>query len=134
MKSAAKKESPVYPELSYQIVGCAYEVWDSLGAGQTEKSYLDALTAAFKSQNISFKEQIQYSVQLNEELVGKGTLAFLVDEKVVIELKTDDLFPTSHITQVSKYMKQEDYRLGLLINFTSRGMRFKRIVNVTGNS
>jgi len=79
---------------------------------------------------LSFVEQIQYPVKFRSELVGKGILDFFVEEKIVVEFKKDVFFPKSHIQQVLNYLKLSDYKLALLINFPSRGLQFKRIVNI----
>jgi GxxExxY protein len=134
MKPIVRKEDLIYPELSYRIVGCAYEVWDEIGSGHLEKVYQKAMAIAFKSKGIEYKEQIHYPVKFKNELVGKGILDFLVEEKVVVELKKDDLFPKSHIQQVLNYLTLTHCKLAILINFTSRGMKFKRIVNIYDRS
>jgi len=80
-KPHIRKEDLVYPELSYDIVGCAYEVWDELGPGHLEKVYQKSLAIAFREKGLTFSEQIQYPVKFKSELVGKGILDFLVEEK-----------------------------------------------------
>jgi GxxExxY protein len=134
MKPPVYKEDLLYPELSYDIVGCAYNVWDELGAGHLEKVYQKAMGIAFKEKGLSFSEQIQYPVKFKSELVGKGILDFMMDEKIVVELKKDDLFSKAHIQQVLNYMKLSNCKLAILFNFASRGMQFKRIVNIHDRS
>ena len=134
MRPPIQKEDLAYPELSYDIVGCAYNVWDELGPGHLEKVYQKAMSIAFKEKGISFSEQVQYPVMFRSELVGKGILDFLVDGKVVVELKKDDLFSKSHINQVLNYMKISNCKLAILFNFAHRGLQFKRIVNIYDRS
>jgi GxxExxY protein len=134
MKRTIKKQDLVYSELSYDIVGCAYEVWDQLGAGNTVEVYQKALATAFKKKGLSFLEQIQYPGELKTELAGKGVLDFLVEEKVAVEVKKEDFFSKPHIQQVSNYLKSNNYKLGILLTFTSTGLQFKRIVNIEDRS
>ncbi len=86
MKPQLKRNDLVYPELSYEIVGCAYEVFDALGPGHAEKTYQKAFAVALKKKEIQFKEQVYYSVKFKDEIVGKGFLDFEVDSKVIVEL------------------------------------------------
>lgn len=130
MKAPLKRDDLVYPDLSYEIIGCAYQVWDELGWGHLEKVYQRALAIAFKSKNIGYKEQIHYPLKFKNELVGKGILDFLVNEKIVVEIKKDDLYSKAHIEQVLNYLKLTQCQLGILINFTKDGVKFKRIVNI----
>lgn len=130
MKPSIKKTDLIHPELSYDIVGCAYNVIDELGPGHLEKVYQKALGIAFKEKGLSFTQQVQYPVMFRSELVGKGILDFLVEGKIVVEIKKDDFFSRSHINQVLNYMKLSNCQLAILINFASRGLQFKRIVNI----
>ncbi len=134
MKPPLKRNDLVYPELSYEIIGCAYEVWDELGPGHLEKVYQKSLGIAFGIRKIAFEEQIPYQLKFKNEIVGKGILDFLVDKKVIVELKKDNLFSKSHIEQVLNYLKLSKCKLAILINFTKEGIKFKRIVNINTDS
>jgi GxxExxY protein len=134
MKPSIRRDDLVYPELSYEIIGCAYEVWDELGYGHMEKIYQKALGVSFRSKKISFEEQVHYSLKFKDELVGRGFLDFLVDKKVIVELKKEQNFSKANITQVLNYLKLSDLKLAILINFTKDGMKFKRIINIETRS
>ncbi len=94
----------LFPELSYQIMGCAFEVYNTLGAGLLEKQYQKALALEFKQKGISFTEQAYYPVEYKGTNIGKGYMDFLVDEKIVVELKRGDNFSRNHIQQVISYL------------------------------
>ena len=134
MKPPILKHDLLYPELSYDIVGCAYNVYDELGPGHTEKVYQKAMSLALKEKGLSFTEQMQYPVKFRSEIVGKGIVDLLVEEKIIIELKKDDLFSKTHILQVLNYMKLTNCKLAILPNFAHRGLQFKRIVNIYESS
>ena len=125
-----RRDDLVYPELSYSIVGCAYEVWDELGAGHMEKIYQRAMATVFGSKNIKFKEQVYYPVKFRSLIIGKGFLDFLIEDKIIVELKKDGNFSKTNIEQVLNYIKLSNLKLAILINFTKEGVRFKRIINV----
>ncbi len=118
MKPILKRTDLVYPELSYEIVGCAYEVWDELGLGHLEKIHQRSLAIVFRNKKMKFQEQVYYSLKFRNEIVGKGFLDFLVDEKIIVELKKDGNFSKSHIEQVLNYLKLSNLKLAILINFT----------------
>jgi GxxExxY protein len=130
MKPPVMRDDLVYPELSYIIVGCAFEVWNEIGPGHSEKVYQKAFAVMLKSKQLPFKEQVYYSLKFKEETVGRAYLDFLVDDKIVIELKKDLPFTRAHIDQVLHYLKLSKLKLALLINFTKREVKFKRIVNM----
>ena len=120
----------IYPELSYKIVGCAFEVYNELGFGHAEKIYQKALAISFTKHKLNFKEQVHYPIKFQGELVGKGYCDFLVEEKIIVELKKEDRFSKANIEQVNQYLKSSNLKLGLLINFSKSGAICKRIVNI----
>jgi GxxExxY protein len=133
-KPNLKRNDLVYPELSYEIVGCVYDVWDGLGPGHLEKVYQKALGIALASRKLSYREQIQYPLKFKGELVGKGILDFIVEEKIILEIKKDDVFSKPNIEQVLNYLKLSQLKLAILINFGKAGVKTKRIVNINEGS
>jgi len=105
-------------------------VFDELGPGHSEKSYQRALAIALRAKDLQFKEQVYYKLKFRDEIVGRGYLDFLVDEKVILELKKDVNFSKTHMEQVLNYIKLSKLKLGILLNFTKEGVKFKRIVNI----
>ena len=126
-----QKQDLIYPELSYQLVGLAYNVFNELGHGHLEKIYQKAYAKELKEAGIVFKEQAPYQVIYKEEVIGNNYLDFLIEEKVIIELKRSDFYSKKYIDQVSNYIKVSNLKLAILINFTTNGVRIKRIVNET---
>ena len=120
----------VYPELSYQIVGCAYEVYNSLGKGFPEKYYQKAFAIELKSKGIAIKEQVYYALEFKEKLIGKSYFDFLIDDKIVVEIKQGNHFSKGHFDQITRYLKVSNLKLGLLINFAPNGVQVKRILNL----
>ncbi len=120
----------LFPELSYQIIGCAFEVYNTLGAGLLEKQYQKAMSLEFKQKGVSFTEQTYYPVEYKGTNIGKGYMDFLVEEKVVVELKRGDHFSRTHINQVISYLKYSGLQLGILIHFTGDSVKHKRILNI----
>jgi GxxExxY protein len=131
MNNMIQKQDLIYPELSYQLVGLAYNVFNELGHGHLEKIYQKAYAKELKEAGIVFKEQAPYQVIYKEEVIGNNYLDFLIEEKVIIELKRSDFYSKKYIDQVSNYIKVSNLKLAILINFTTNGVRIKRIVNET---
>ena len=131
MNKMIQKQDLIYPELSYQLVGLAYNVFNELGHGHLEKIYQKAYAKELKEAGIVFKEQAPNQVIYKEEVIGNNYLDFLIEEKVIIELKRSDFYSKKYIDQVSNYIKVSNLKLAILINFTTNGVRIKRIVNET---
>jgi len=130
MKRLVRKQDLLYPELSYLIIGCAFDVYNSLGSGYHEKYYQKALIEAFTQRRTAFQTEISFPLRYNGKVIGRKRLDFLVERKIVLELKRGDAFSRSHIDQVVEYLRTQNLKLAILINFGSRGVMFKRIINL----
>lgn len=130
MNSVVYKKDLVYPELSYKIVGCAYDLFNQTGGGHKEKIYQNGMALSFKKQKINFKEQLYFPVTFDSSILGKNYFDFLVEDKIVVELKSLSRFTKAHFDQVVKYLNVSDLHLALLINFTPNEVRCKRVVNL----
>ncbi len=120
----------VYPELSYKIVGVLLDVYNELGYGYQEKFYERATAKILTSKSINYVRQKSYKVTINNEFIGIYYLDFLIENKIVLELKKGDYFPKQNIDQVNTYLHATGMKLGMLANFTSHGVKFKRLVNI----
>lgn len=120
----------IHPELSYLIVGCLYEVWNELGPGHSERTYQKATAAMFKNKNLRFVEQLPAPVYFKEQLLNKRFLDFLVDDKIVVELKKNESFSIGNIRQIHDYLIRTKLSLGILVNFTYKGVKTKRVINI----
>lgn len=129
MRPTINKKDLLFPELSYEIVGCAYDVHNELGGGLLEKVYQKAMAVGLKKRNIAFTEQAHYPIEYQGEKVGTGFFDFLIEDKVVVELKRGSHFSRTHIQQVLAYLKQSKLKLGILIHFGQEEVLFKRIIN-----
>ncbi len=120
----------VYPELSYKVIGILFNVFNELGYGYQEKYYQKAIAIAFKDTGVIFKEQVSAPLEFRGRAIGRYYLDFLIEEKIILEIKRGDRFLRKNIEQVYGYLKKFNLKLGLLVNFTSNGLKFKRIVNL----
>ncbi|MEK7134523.1 MAG: GxxExxY protein [Patescibacteria group bacterium] len=125
------RDDLIYPDLSYRIVGILMEVNDALGAGHRERYYEDAVEEGFKREGIKYKRQLYMPVVFSGKHIGKYYLDFLVEDKIVIELKRGDMFAKKNIEQVYNYLRVHNLSLSILAQFSSQGLKFKRILNTT---
>lgn len=130
MKRILKRDDLIYPELSYVIIGILFEVYNTIGPGHKEKYYQKSVALALKTSGNHFKEQVNSSVIFKGEKVGDYFLDFLIENKIVLEIKSGDKFLKQNINQVYSYLKTENLKLGILANFTKEGLKFKRILNL----
>ena len=119
----------LYPDLSYKIIGVLFEVFNKLGPGYLEKYYQRAVATGLKEVDLKFQEQLYAPLVFKGVKIGKCFFDFLVEDKIVLELKTGGRFSKKDIEQLFSYLKVKNLQLGLLVNFTNQGVKFKRIIN-----
>ncbi|HTL82127.1 MAG TPA: GxxExxY protein [Bacteroidia bacterium] len=129
MKDSLRKDF-VHSELSYQIIGCAFSVYNSIGPGHIEKVYQKSLASAFRNAGLKFLEQAECPVIYEGEKVGTGYADFLVEEKILVELKRDSYFNPSDFNQLKKYLAARKLQLGLMIRFAPEQLMHKRVVDL----
>lgn len=130
MAGIIKRDDLLYPELSYELIGCAFDVHSQLGGGHPEAVYQKAFAIALRKRDIAFKEQDYYPLRFEGEIIGKGYMDFLVEDKIVVELKKANHFSKANIDQVLKYLVWGEKKLGIIINFGHEGVRSKRVINI----
>ena len=130
MREELIRKDILYSDLSYEIIGILYEVSSELGGGYQEKYYQRAVEVAFTKNNISYISQCPYKIKYRGEIIGRYFMDFVVEDKIVLEIKRGDYFRRSNINQIKGYLEATDLKLGILINFTSKGLKYKRIVNL----
>lgn len=120
----------VYPELSYKIVGVLYEVGNELNGDLQEKYYQKAIESILTEKDIPFKSQVPYNIAIKGKVIGRYFLDFLIDDKIVLEIKKGDRFAGRNIKQVKGYLARTSLKLGILANFTTKGVKHMRILNL----
>jgi GxxExxY protein len=119
-------------EISSKIIGAAIEVHKQLGPGLLESTYEVCLYYELKQLNFDVKQQLALPVYYKEVKLDAGyRIDLLVEDKVIIEIKSVDTLADIHTSQLLTYLKLKDLKLGLLINFNSVRVidGVKRIVN-----
>ncbi len=104
--------------LSYKVIGCAMEVYKTLGPGLLEKIYQKALMKELEIQNIKAEKEVPVSVVYKGFEIGEGLrLDILVEGQLILELKSVEELSIVHYKQLVSYLKLTDKKVGLLINF-----------------
>lgn len=119
----------VHPDLSYKLVGILFEVHNQLGNRYQEKYYQRAVAIALKNADINYTEQLSVPLKYAEQSIGKYQLDFLIDNKVVLELKAVPRLTPTDFKQVSAYLKAYNLKLGILANFRPAKLEYHRILN-----
>jgi len=119
-------------EISNKIIGCAIQVHKVLGPGLLESAYEECLASEFRAQGLNFERQKPVPVIYRDVKLDCGyRLDFLVEDRVIVELKAIDVVPPVAYAQLLTYLKMTNKRLGLLINFHVVQLKqgIKRVVN-----
>lgn len=124
--SARQDDDP----LTKKIIGCAIEVHRQLGAGLLESLYERALTTEFELQGLKYQQQVELPVDYKGRFIGKFRLDLLVEDQVIIEIKSVERHDPIFEAQLPSYMRLTGRKVGLIINFNSRLLKdgVKRMV------
>lgn len=122
------KESPIYPEESHEVLGCAMTVHNELGYGLLEKPYENALVIEFRERNISIEQQRNFDLYYKDHVVGKFLPDLIVYEKIIIDTKVIDRIGNHEIGQMINYLKITKLKLGYILNFKHKKLEWKRVV------
>lgn len=123
------KSDVLYPDISYKLVGILFKVYNNLGYGYNERVYQNATAVLLKEMHISFQEQAIFKVYMNDKIINRGFADFVIENKIILELKKGNSFNKNNIEQIYTYLKMSKLKLGILANYTSSGVLFKRIIN-----
>lgn len=119
----------IYKEESYQIIGKCMEVHNELGHGFLEIVYKDALELLFREEGIFYEREKPYEVYFKGVLLPHKFYAdFVVEDKIILEVKCVFSFTDEHIAQTINYLKVSGNKLGLLVNFGRNMLEYKRLV------
>ena len=119
-----------YEELTHKIIGCAMKVHSTLGNGFQEVIYQRALAIEMEMQGVDFKREMEMTIFYEGIDIGTRRVDFFVEDFVMVELKAVIKLEDVHLAQAMNYCQAYDLPIGLLINFGSKSMEFKRVYNV----
>ena len=119
----------LYKEECYKIIGACMEVHKELGPGFLEPVYQEALSLEFYIQGIQFEKEKDIRIVYKGKTLDKWYKAdFLCFDKIIVELKAISELSNDHIAQLLNYLKATKLRVGLLVNFGSPSLVYKRLI------
>lgn len=116
-------------EITYKINGCAMKVHRTLGNGFQEVIYQRCLAIEFEKANLNFGREIDQQIFYEGIEVGIRRADFVVEGNVIVELKAIINLEDVHLAQAKNYLVAYNFPIGLLINFGSTSLQFKKVFN-----
>ena len=116
-------------ELTRSIIGCAMRVHSRLGCGFLEIIYQRSLGIELTKTGIKFITEYEMPIYYEMERVGTRRVDLLVEDRIAVELKAITALEEIHLAQAKNYLEAYKLRVGLLINFGSTSLEFKRLIN-----
>ena len=123
------KKNYKYSALTGKIIGCAMEVHNTLGNGFQEVIYQRALEIEFRNEDVPYSRELSMPVMYKGEQIGTRRVDFLVEEVISVEIKATIELKDVHLAQAINYLEAYNLEVGLLINFGSKSLEFKRLIN-----
>ena len=124
---AAEKDYSLKP-VTEQIIGAAFEVHNFLGFGFLERVYQRAMQVELQARGVKVELEPKIQVRFKGVIVGDYAADLLVEEKIIVELKTDTAYQSIHECQLLNELRGTGIRLGYLINFGRERVEYKRMV------
>ncbi len=119
----------VFGDLSDKIINLAVKVHKKIGPGFKENIYEKAVMIEFEKKDIKFINQAVVKVNYEGTLLGNQRVDFLVEDKIILELKAVSEINSIHKAQMISYLKTANKKVGLLLNFAKSILEIKRLVN-----
>jgi len=119
-----------YEELTGKIIGSAMKVHSVLGNGFQEVIYQRAMVIEMKKRGLSFAREMEMEIFYDNVQIGTRRVDFFVENKIMVELKAVIQLKDVHLAQTMNYCQAYNLPIGLLINFGSKSLQFKRVYNI----
>jgi len=123
------KKNYLYADLTEKIIGCAMRVHNKLGNGFQEVIYQRALAIEMRKAELEFQREFEMDIHYDDEVIGTRRVDFLVEDKVMVEIKALAEMDSSHPAQTINYLEAYNLEIALLINFGAKSLQFKRFIN-----
>ena len=122
-------EKYLYKQECYNIIGAAMEVHNELGHGFLEPVYQEALSIILEEKGIPFVKEQVLDIHFKGKMLKKKYVAdYICYNEIIVEVKAKEGLTPDHVAQVLNYLKATGKKLGLLINFGSPKLQYKRII------
>ncbi len=120
----------MYEELTERIIGCAFKVYNTMGFGYLELVYEKCLLIELRKASLTAESKIPVTVFYEKQIVGEFIADILVENSIIIEIKSIRQLAKIHVMQLVNYLVATQKELGLLINFGEEKVEIKRKVRI----
>jgi len=117
-------------ELTHNIIGSAMKVHSTLGNGFPEVIYQRALSIEMSKNRLSFSREMVMEIHYDGQQIGTRRVDFFVEDRIMVEIKAVIKLQDVHLAQAMNYCQAYNLPIGLLINFGSKSLEFKRVYNI----
>jgi GxxExxY protein len=124
-----KKTSEQFGDCTGKIIGCAMKVHSALGNGFQEVIYQKALAIEMQIEGLSFQREMEMPIYYRSEKIRTRRVDFFVENEIMLQLKAIISLEDVHLAQAINYLEAYNMKTGLLINFGSKSLPFKRLLN-----
>jgi len=121
----------VLKDESYRLMGLLFEVQNKLGSVYKEKNYQDAIEEVLKREEISYEREKRVPLKLDGKAISDFFVDFLIDGKILLEVKATKFITQEDIRQVLRYIREVNVPLGIVANFRGDKLEYKRVINPT---
>ena len=118
----------LYPELSYKLTGIFFKTQKELGRFCRERQYCDKIEILLKEDSIPYKRELEI-IKFKDDSPKGNKVDFLVNNKIILEIKAKNFITKDDYFQTLRYLEAAKLELGMIINFRSRHLKPKRILN-----
>jgi GxxExxY protein len=113
---------------TFKINGCAMDVLNTIGHGFHEKIYENAMAIALKKSGLSFSQQKAFEIFYDSHTVGTFIPDFVVENEIIVELKTIDQIGSNEKGQVLNYLRASGLSIGVILNFKNPKLEWQRVI------
>jgi|TARA_Y100000310_G_scaffold345866_1_gene471934 ATP-dependent DNA helicase RecG len=130
-----KEDKLLYKDITYRIREALFSVHKELGVGHKESVYQNAVSEEFNKNRLKFNKEVRIPIKYRNKNIGVYIPDFVVEDKIIVELKALPFVGTKEKKQLWSYLKGSDYKLAMLVNFgTQHGLTIDRIVYDTARA
>lgn len=129
--NAANGANLVFSELSYELMGILFDVQNELGSKYQEKHYQRAIEIRLKQAHIPYAREVMVKAKFQGQELGRFFIDFVIDNKILIETKKVGRITSDDVKQVLRYLEATGLTLGIIVNFNSRRLEYRRVVRST---
>lgn len=122
-------ERIIYPQLSYKLMGILFKIHRRLGNLYQEKYYQRAIEVELKKNKLFYEKEVLIKLSYADSNIGRYFLDFIIDDKIALEIKAVPFLKEEYYKQLLAYLDAANLKLGIIANFRTKRLTYKRLVN-----